>query len=122
MTICRIWRGWTTRENAGAYEAIVRGEVIPEIERRGIPGFLSIDLIRRPVEEGFEFATIMWFDDLDSVKAFVGDDYEVAHVPERARAALSGFDERSAHYEVIDRRVQPTVGGQGTPTPDNTAT
>ena len=30
----------------------------------------------------------MWLDDLDSVKAFVGDDYEVAHVPERAREAV----------------------------------
>ena len=88
MTICRIWRGWTTPENAEAYEAIVRGEVIPEIERRRIPGFLSIDLVRRPVEGGFEFATIMWLDDLDSGKAFVGDDYEVAHVPDRAREAV----------------------------------
>jgi hypothetical protein len=54
---CRLWRGWTTREKAPAYEEIVRGEVIPEIEARGIPGFLSIDLMRRPVEDGFEFAT-----------------------------------------------------------------
>ena len=99
----------------------MRGEVIPEIERRRLPGFLSIDLIRRPVE-GFEFVTIMWFDDLDSVKAFVGDDCEVAHVPERAREVLSRFDQRSAHYEVIDRRDQRTDGGQGTPTPHETAT
>jgi hypothetical protein len=48
----------------------------------------------------------MWFDDLEAVKAFVGDDYEVAHVPERARKVLSRFDERSAHFEVIDRRSQ----------------
>jgi hypothetical protein len=41
--ICRLWRGWTTRENAPAYEEIVCGEVIPEIEARGIPGFLSIE-------------------------------------------------------------------------------
>jgi hypothetical protein len=40
------------------------------------------------------------------VKAFVGEDYDVAHVPERARAVRSHFDERSAHYEVIDRRNQ----------------
>jgi heme-degrading monooxygenase HmoA len=70
MMICRIWRGWTTHENAGAYEAVVRGEVIPEIERRRIAGFQSIDLMRRQVEEGVEFATIMWFDDIESVKAF----------------------------------------------------
>jgi heme-degrading monooxygenase HmoA len=104
--ICRVWRGWTTPENAAAYEAIVRGEVIPEIEARRIPGFLSIDLMRRPTQDGVEFATIMWFDDIGAVKAFVGEDYDVAHVPERAGAVLSHFDERSAHYEVIDRRNQ----------------
>jgi heme-degrading monooxygenase HmoA len=104
--ICRLWHGWTTTDNAPAYEAIVRGEVIPGIEARRIPGFLSIDLLRRTVLDGVEFATIMRFADLDAVRAFVGDDYEVAHVPERARAVLSRFDERSSHYEVIDRREQ----------------
>jgi len=49
----------------------------------------------------------MWFTDIDSVKAFMGEDYEVAHVPERARNVLSHFDARSAHYEVLDRRQQP---------------
>ncbi len=104
--ICRLWRGWTTPDNAAAYEAIVRGEVIPAIETRDIPGFLSIDLMRRATEDGVEFATIMWFDDLDAVKAFVGEDYELAHVPERARTVLARFDERSAHFEVLDRRDQ----------------
>jgi antibiotic biosynthesis monooxygenase (ABM) superfamily enzyme len=104
--ICRVWRGWTTPENAAAYEAIVRGEVIPEIEARRIPGFLWIDLMRRPTQDLVEFATIMWFDDIGAVKAFVGEDYDVAHVPERARAVLARFDERSAHYDVIDRRNQ----------------
>ena len=27
--ICRMWRGWTSRDNAAAYERVVRGEVIP---------------------------------------------------------------------------------------------
>jgi len=29
MMICRLWRGWTTKDNADAYERIVRGQVIP---------------------------------------------------------------------------------------------
>jgi hypothetical protein len=45
--ICRLWRGWTTKDDADAYERIVRGQVIPGIEARHIPGFLSIDLVRR---------------------------------------------------------------------------
>ena len=35
--ICRIWRGWTTPDKAAAYEAVVRGTVIPGIEARTIP-------------------------------------------------------------------------------------
>jgi hypothetical protein len=36
--ICRVWRGWTTKDNADAYERVVQGEVIPGIEARRIPG------------------------------------------------------------------------------------
>ncbi len=53
-----------------------------------------------------EFVTTMWFDNLDAVKAFVGADHEVAHVPAAARAILSRCDKRVAHYEVFDRREQ----------------
>jgi hypothetical protein len=42
----------------------------------------------------------MWFDSLDAVRAFAGEEYEVAVVPPKARALLSRFDERSQHYEV----------------------
>jgi len=35
--ICRLWRGWTTNENADAYERIVRGEVIRRSKHGGFP-------------------------------------------------------------------------------------
>ena len=104
--ICRIWRGWTTRDNAVAYEDLLRHTVIPGIEARSISGFRHIDMMRRDLADEIEFATIMWFDDLDAVKAFVGADHEVAHVPAAARAVLSRFDERAAHYDVFERREQ----------------
>jgi hypothetical protein len=104
--ICRLWRGWTSPANAAAYERIVRGEVIPAIEAERIPGFRHIDLMRRDLGEEVEFQTLMWFDHLDAIKAFIGDDYSVSHVPAPARAVLSRFDELAAHYDVIDRREQ----------------
>jgi heme-degrading monooxygenase HmoA len=104
--ICRLWRGWTTRENAEAYERIVRGEVIPAIEARGIPGFRHIDLMKRDLSDEIEFQTLMWFDSLDAIKAFIGEDYSVSHVPAAAQAVLARFDDRAAHFEVLDRREQ----------------
>jgi hypothetical protein len=42
----------------------------------------------------------MWFDSIEAVRAFAGDDYETVVVPPKAQALLSRFDERSQHYEV----------------------
>jgi antibiotic biosynthesis monooxygenase (ABM) superfamily enzyme len=76
------------------------------IEARAMPGFRHIDVLRREAGNEVEFATLMWFDSLESIKSFVGEDHETAHVPDIARAVLKRFDERVAHYEVIDRRPQ----------------
>ena len=104
--ICRLWRGWRTPQNSDAYGRIVRGEVIPGIEARGLPGFRHIDLMKRDLGDEVEFQTLMWFDSLDAIIAFMGEHYAVSHVPAAAQAVLKRFDERAAHYEVIDRREQ----------------
>ncbi len=103
--ISRIWHGWTTPDNADAYERLLQEEIFEGIAGRRIDGFQGIDLLRRERAEEVEFVTVMWFDSIDAVRAFAGSEYEVAVVPPAARALLSRFDERSAHYEVRERRV-----------------
>ena len=100
--ISRIWHGWTTCENADTYETLLRTEIFSGIATRSIQGYRGIHLLRRDVDDGVEFVTIMWFDSLDAVRAFAGDDYEVAVVPPKARQLLSRFDARSSHYEVVE--------------------
>jgi heme-degrading monooxygenase HmoA len=100
--ISRVWHGWTSRENADAYEALLRTEIFIGIAERSIQGYRGIHLLRRDVDDGVEFVTIMWFDSLDAVRAFAGEDYEAAVVPPKARQLLSRFDARSAHYHVIE--------------------
>ncbi len=99
--ISRIWHGWTNPQNADAYEELLRHEVFVGIANRNIPGYKGIQLLRRSLENEVEFITIMWFDSLDAVREFAGEDYEVAVVPPAARKLLSHFDARSAHYQVI---------------------
>jgi hypothetical protein len=99
--IIRLWHGWTTRENADAYQQTVATEVLPGIAERRLDGYHGAYLARRDHGDEIEFVTLMLFDSLDNVRAFTGDDYEVAHVPLAARAVLQRFDARSAHYEVI---------------------
>jgi heme-degrading monooxygenase HmoA len=72
---------------------------------RNVTGFRRIELLRGPVGEEVEFATIMWFDSIESVKAFAGADHETAVVPPKARAVLRRFDPRSRHYDVREERT-----------------
>lgn len=97
----RIWHGWTTHTNADAYEHVLTTEVIPQIESYGMDGYLGIEVLRREHVDEVEFITIMKFESLDNIKQFVGDDYEVSHVPESAQRVLKRFDTHSQHYEVI---------------------
>ncbi|MFX1263676.1 MAG: antibiotic biosynthesis monooxygenase family protein [Promethearchaeota archaeon] len=99
--ISRIWHGWTNRENADAYEELLRTEIFANIEKQSISGYRGIHLLRRDIDDGVEFVTIMWFDTLEAVKTFAGEEYQVAVVPPEARQLLSRFDNHSAHYQVI---------------------
>lgn len=101
--ISRIWHGYTTPEKADKYETLLKGEIIVGIKDREIPGFREIQVFRRKLGDEVEFVTVMWFDSIDSVRAFAGEDYEAAYVPDKARAVLSRFDARSQHYEVREQ-------------------
>lgn len=104
MTISRIWRGWTTPQNADAYETLLRNEIFPAILGRKVAGFRRIEMLRAVAGDEVEFVTVMWFDSLEAVKAFAGADYQTAVVPPKARAVLKRFDMRSQHYEVRETR------------------
>lgn len=98
--VLRIWHGWTTPSNADAYEALLKTEIFVNIRDRKIPGYRGIHLLRRTMDREVEFVTIMSFDNLEAVRQFAGQDYEAAIVPQKARALLTRFDQRSQHYEL----------------------
>ena len=100
----RIWHGYTTPEKADDYFRILTSEVIPGIAAMKLPGYHSIQVLRREMADEVEFITIMWFDSLENIKSFTGADYEVAHVPAPAREVLKRFDPRSQHYELIHQQ------------------
>lgn len=98
--ITRIWHGYTTKSNADTYENLLQAEIFVGIKNRNIKGYNGIQLLRRELPDETEFITIMWFDSIESVKEFAGDDYEKAVVPEKAQRILSRFDQTSQHYMV----------------------
>ena len=104
MAIKRIWHGWTTPENADKYQTLLHNEVFPGIETKKIPGYLSIELLRRDLEDEVEFITIMTFQSLQNVIDFQGEDYSRCYVPDEAQKVLKRWDQLSSHYEAIEYR------------------
>lgn len=98
--IARIWHGWTSHENADKYEKLVRGEVFEKVEKLDIVGYQGMQLLRKEQEHETEFISMMWFEKLEDVTGFVGEDIETAHVPDTCQNLLSRFEKTVNHFEV----------------------
>jgi hypothetical protein len=94
--ITRLWRGWTAKENADAYEQFLLSELFPSM--RSIPGFRGADVLRRVESDEVAFVTLTRFDSLDDIRKFAGEGYEVPVLEPRALALLSHYDERALHF------------------------
>ena len=104
MAIKRIWHGWTDPENADRYRNLLHDEILPGIEAKGIPGYLSIELLQRDHGDEVEFITIMTFESLQNVIDFQGEDYARCYVPESAQKVLKRWDSMASHYEAVETR------------------
>lgn len=98
----RIWHGWTTPEDADAYERLLHEEIFPRVADENIEGYRGFRVLRcaNRSDDEVEFVTVIRFDSLDAVREFAGEDHEQAHVPPEAREVLSRYDDRARHYEV----------------------
>ena len=100
--IARLWHGWTAAEDADAYQRLLRTRILPGIAAREISGYGGAHLLRRQESGGeVEFVTVLWFESLESVRAFAGEEHERAVVPPEARELLARYDEVSRHYDVV---------------------
>ena len=97
--IARVWHGWTSAQNADAYERHLRTTVFPGIHR--VEGYTGAHLFRRQDGEEVEFVAITYFESMDAVQGFAGPDYGVAVISEEAGKLLSRYDQRAEHYTVV---------------------
>ncbi len=98
--ILRTWKGWTTIQNAPIYENMLINQVFPEVKKKGVDGLEKVNISTKHNEEEVEFFLILQFDCLDSVKAFAGENYEVAYIPDNAKRILLRYELKAQHYEM----------------------
>ncbi len=98
--IARVWRGYASVGNADAYERFLITEFMPAVEKKRISGYRKFQLLRKDERGEVAFMTIMWFDSLEQIKAFAGEDYEKAVVHPTAEALLKTYDPHARHFEL----------------------
>ena len=96
--IARLWKGWTTPENADTYERLLREKVLPGLQ--GIDGYQGGYVLRQDGTDEVEFAVMNLFVSLDAVRAFAGPDYTIPVFEPEARQLLSKVEPIARHYEV----------------------
>jgi hypothetical protein len=99
--VCRVWRGWTKAAHAQSYDDYLRQDLFPrlnqELRSRGYRGY---QLLRIGRGEEVEFMTMLWFESIESVRSFAGENYETPVISDKARSLLARFADRADHYEV----------------------
>jgi heme-degrading monooxygenase HmoA len=96
--IARLWRGWTSSENADAYERLLREQVLPGLQR--IDGYRGGYILRQEGTDEVEFVVMNLFESLEAVRAFAGPEYTVPVFEPEARQLLSKVEPVARHYEV----------------------
>ncbi len=97
--IARVWTARATAANAPSYAEHLRAEVIPSLRQVG--GYQGAKLLQRVDGDAIEIVVVTWWQSLDAIHGFAGDDISSAVVTDEAAGLLSGFDERVLHYEMV---------------------
>ncbi len=103
----RIWRGYTRPENADAYEHLLNTLMFPAIEGMRIPGYRSMEFLRRQTDDQeIEFIWVINFDSTKNLNRLRAEADDPVSVPYAAQRLLIRWDERASLYEMRQSRPQ----------------
>jgi heme-degrading monooxygenase HmoA len=99
--IVRTWSGTATSAGAESYSRYFAGTLLPQL--RTLPGFEGAYLLRRDLGSGgtVELTAHTFWESLDAIRAFAGDDIARSVVEPEAQAMLASFDPTAAHRTVV---------------------
>ncbi|MEL6535775.1 MAG: antibiotic biosynthesis monooxygenase [Bacteroidota bacterium] len=97
--IARIWHGTTRADQFEAYSEYIKGKAIPDY--RSTQGFVKLSFLRRLEGELGYFTLITYWESLEVIKGFAGEDYEKAKIYPEAADMLLEYEERVFHHEVF---------------------
>lgn len=105
--IARLWHGRVPTDKAAAYRDFLNRRAIPDY--RSVAGNLSVHVLQRPDGDVTHFVTLTFWDSLDAIRNFAGEDLEQAKYYPEDQGYLLEFEPRVIHYDVAGQAFAATA-------------
>jgi hypothetical protein len=96
--IARIWHGAVPASRAAEYTELMRSVALPEY--LSTPGNHGAWCLHSTIAEITHIQMLSFWDDVDAIKRFAGDDYSLARYYDFDSAYLIEMEPRVQHYNV----------------------
>lgn len=96
--IARLWHGRVPTAKGGAYRAFLASRAIPDY--RSIAGNAGAWVLERVEGEVTHFVTLSFWRDWEAIRAFAGEDSDVAKYYPEDPGFLLELEPRVVHYEI----------------------
>lgn len=97
--IVRLWHGRVPTPKASAYRDFLNERAIPDY--RSVKGNISVHILERKEGDITHFITMTFWENMDVIRGFAGDDIEVAKYYPEDKDFLLEFEPTVTHYEVV---------------------
>ena len=98
--IVRIWHGRTKTEDAETYRQFVIETGIKEYT--STPGNLGAQIWQQGERDITDIWTVSWWKDIESIKAFAGEEIEKPKYYDEDKKYLLEFEPTVVHYKAFD--------------------
>jgi heme-degrading monooxygenase HmoA len=102
--IARIWHGKTSVENFDRYTEFLKEVAIPDYKKT--KGFCGFSFLRKIKNKEGHFNLITYWQDLEVIKNFAGEDFEKAKYYPEDHDFLLEFEESVEHHEVFASNLE----------------
>ena len=97
--IVRMWHGRVPTSKAQTYRELLKKQAIPDYQ--SVAGNINVYILERPEGDVTHFITMTFWENLEVIKGFAGDNVEVAKYYPEDKEFLLEFEPTVAHYEVV---------------------
>ena len=97
--VVRMWHGRVETSKAEAYREFLAKRAIPDY--KSVAGNISVHILERKENVITHFVTMTFWEDMEVIKGFAGENPEVAKYYPEDKEFLLEFEPTVVHYHVV---------------------